>query len=71
MYVSVEQGTGCIGYYPRGGAAVMNIDAGWQGETLQDNLERRGVSRRDFMKLCSGLAAVFTLVLPLARGQKS
>ncbi len=26
----------------------MNIDAGWQGETLQDNLERRGVSRRDF-----------------------
>lgn len=44
----------------------MNIDAGWQGETLQDNLERRGVSRRDFMKLCSGLAAVFTFGAPIS-----
>jgi len=32
---------------------------GWQEPTLAENLARAGVSRRDFMKFCGGLAAVF------------
>ena len=32
---------------------------GWQEPTLAENLERAGVSRRDFLKFCGGLAAVF------------
>ena len=33
---------------------------GWQEPTLAENLERSGVSRRDFLKFCGGLAAAFT-----------
>lgn len=32
---------------------------GWQQPTLGENLARAGVRRRDFLKYCSGLAAVF------------
>ncbi|MCL2481944.1 MAG: hydrogenase small subunit [Propionibacteriaceae bacterium] len=32
---------------------------GWQEPTLAENLERAGVSRRDFLKFCGGLAAAF------------
>jgi len=32
---------------------------GWQEPTLAENLARAGVSRRDFLKFCGGLAAVF------------
>ena len=32
---------------------------GWLQPTLAENLERAGVSRRDFLKFCGGLAAVF------------
>ena len=46
------------------GRVRMNLGGSWQGETLRDNLERRGVSRRDFMKLCGGLAAVFAFGSP-------
>ncbi|GAB2500400.1 Uptake hydrogenase small subunit precursor [Corynebacterium atrinae] len=42
----------------------MNLVDSWQGETLRDNLERRGVSRRDFMKMCAGLAAIFATGAP-------
>lgn len=48
----------------------MNLGSGWQEGTLLDNLLKRGVERRDFMKLCSSLAAVFTLgtkTFPAAR----
>lgn len=46
----------------------MSIDVGgWQEPTLGENLERAGVSRRDFMKFCSGLAAVFAAGSPIAQ----
>lgn len=32
---------------------------GWQEPTLAENLARAGVSRRDFLKYCGGLAAAF------------
>ena len=32
---------------------------GWQEPTLAENLARAGVSRRDFVKYCGGLAALF------------
>ena len=32
---------------------------GWQEPTLAENLERAGVSRRDFLKYCGSLAAIF------------
>jgi hydrogenase small subunit len=38
------------------------------GEKVSDLLERRGVSRRDFMKFCSAMAA--SLALPPAFGAK-
>ncbi|MBU4336150.1 MAG: hydrogenase small subunit [Actinobacteria bacterium] len=34
---------------------------GWQESTLGENLARAGVKRRDFLKFCGGLAAVFAL----------
>ncbi|MCG2801855.1 MAG: hydrogenase small subunit [Cellulomonas sp.] len=34
---------------------------GWQEPTLGENLTRAGVKRRDFLKFCGGLAAVFAL----------
>lgn len=34
---------------------------GWQRGTLGENLERAGVSRRDFLKFCGHLAAVISL----------
>lgn len=36
----------------------------WQPGTLAQNLERAGVSRRDFVKFCSGLAAIFAVGTP-------
>ncbi|MDR1767074.1 MAG: hydrogenase small subunit [Propionibacteriaceae bacterium] len=33
---------------------------GWQGATLGENLVKAGVDRRDFLKFCGGLAAVFS-----------
>ena len=32
---------------------------GWQEPTLAENLERSGVTRRDFLAFCGGLAAIF------------
>ncbi len=46
----------------------MNIGHGWRGETLAENLERSGVSRRDFMKFCGGLAAIFAAGTPAMAG---
>ncbi|WIM68285.1 hydrogenase small subunit [Corynebacterium breve] len=37
----------------------------WQGGTLQENLERKGVKRRDFIKLCGSLAAIFAVGAPI------
>lgn len=44
----------------------MNFGANWQGATLAENLELRGVPRRDFLKMCGGLAGVFAVGSPLA-----
>ncbi|WP_034649953.1 hydrogenase small subunit [Corynebacterium vitaeruminis] len=44
----------------------MDIPGTWGNGTLIENLERKGVSRRDFMKMCSGLAAIFAVGAPLA-----
>lgn len=44
----------------------MNFGAHWQGETLAENLELRGVPRRDFLKMCGALAGVFAVGTPLA-----
>ncbi|MDO5097625.1 MAG: hydrogenase small subunit [Corynebacterium sp.] len=44
----------------------MHLLDTWQGGTLAENLERKGVKRRDFMKMCAGLAAVFATGVPLA-----
>ncbi len=41
---------------------------GWQAPTLGENLTQAGVKRRDFLKYCGGLAAVFTLGQPLVAG---
>lgn len=38
----------------------------WRDETLEENLEREGVSRRDFMKMCSSMAAIFAVGAPVA-----
>ena len=44
---------------------------GWREPTLAENLARAGVSRRDFLKYCGGLAAIFatgsTVLGPLAK----
>ncbi len=37
----------------------------WQGGTLRENLERKGIERRDFMKMCAGLAAIFAVGAPI------
>lgn len=34
---------------------------GWQEQTLAENLARAGVERRDFLKFCGGLAAIFAM----------
>ncbi|AKK02508.1 hydrogenase small subunit [Corynebacterium epidermidicanis] len=44
----------------------MNIGSLWQGDTLAENLEQQGIARRDFMKLCGGLAAIFAVGAPTA-----
>ncbi|MCI5825807.1 MAG: hydrogenase small subunit [Arcanobacterium sp.] len=36
----------------------------WQPGTLAENLARAGVSRRDFLKFCGGLAAIFAVGTP-------
>ncbi|MDF5820239.1 hydrogenase small subunit [Corynebacterium felinum] len=43
----------------------MHLLDTWQGETLKENLERKGVTRRDFMKMCASMAAIFTVGVPL------
>ncbi|QGU02713.1 Uptake hydrogenase small subunit precursor [Corynebacterium kalinowskii] len=45
----------------------MNFGANWQGKTLADNLELRGVPRRDFLKMCGALAGVYAVGSPLAQ----
>ena len=37
----------------------------WQPGTLASNLDHAGVSRRDFMKFCGGLAAIFAVGTPV------
>ncbi len=47
----------------------MNYDfSGWQQGTLADNLQRAGVSRRDLLKYCGGLTAIFALGSPALAG---
>lgn len=41
---------------------------GWQEGTLAENLQRAGVSRRDFLKYCGGLAAIFAVGTPVLSG---
>lgn len=36
----------------------------WREGTLADNLASAGVSRRDFVKYCAGLAAIFAVGTP-------
>ena len=36
----------------------------WQAGTLAENIAKAGVSRRDFMKFCSGLAAIYAVGTP-------
>lgn len=47
----------------------LGLDSGWHAGTLEENLERNGFKRRDFMKMCGGLAAVFALGVPVAGGR--
>jgi hydrogenase small subunit len=44
----------------------MHLLDTWQKGTLAENLEKKGVSRRDFMKMCSSMAAIFAVGAPLA-----
>lgn len=44
----------------------MDMFNSWQGKDLRENLERRGVDRRDFLKMCGGLAAIFAVGAPLS-----
>ncbi|MBN9643989.1 hydrogenase small subunit [Corynebacterium mendelii] len=47
---------------------MSDLAPGWQGENLRENLLRRGFSRRDFLKMCSSMAAVYAVGTPLAGG---
>ena len=50
----------------------MNYDVqGWQPGTLAENLERAGVSRRDFLAYCGGIAAIFATGSPAAAERMS
>ena len=51
--------------YQEGEIVGYNITP-WQPGTLADNLINAGVSRRDFMKFCAGLAAIFAVGTPRA-----
>ncbi|WP_448852825.1 hydrogenase small subunit [Corynebacterium sp. 335C] len=46
----------------------MEFEGQWRPGTLADNLAARGVKRRDFMKFCSGLAAIFAAGTPMFSG---
>lgn len=46
----------------------MDVIAPWTSGTLAENLAARGVKRRDFMKFCSGLAAIFATGAPMFTG---
>ena len=37
----------------------------WQDGTLGDNLEKAGVSRRDFLGFCTKMAAIFAVASPI------
>ena len=43
----------------------------WQEGSLADNIAKAGVSRRDFMKFCSGLAAIFAVGTPAMANAKA
>lgn len=47
---------------------MLGLDTGWHSGTLAENLEKRGVSRRDFMKWAGRLAAIFTVGAPALGG---
>ncbi|XCB28940.1 twin-arginine translocation signal domain-containing protein [Arcanobacterium hippocoleae] len=36
----------------------------WQKGTLSENIKRAGVSRRDFLKFCTALAAIYSVGTP-------
>lgn len=44
----------------------MNLLDTWQTGTLAENLEKKGVSRRDFMKMCAGFASIFAVGSPMS-----
>lgn len=44
----------------------MLLQDTWQSGTLWENLSKKGVKRRDFLKMCSSMAAVFAVGAPLA-----
>lgn len=46
----------------------MDFGGSWVSGTLAENLAARGVKRRDFMKFCSGLAAIFATGSPMFAG---
>lgn len=43
----------------------------WRGGTLAQNIAKAGVSRRDFMKFCSSLAAIFAVGTPIMSQAKA
>ncbi|WP_151549834.1 MULTISPECIES: hydrogenase small subunit [Corynebacterium] len=46
----------------------MHLANSWQGKNLRENLEMRGVPRRDFLKLCGAMAGVFATGVPVMSG---
>lgn len=49
----------------------MHLLDTWQGGTLAENLEKKGVSRRDFMKMCAGFAAIFAVGTPTIKAAQA
>lgn len=47
-----------------GNGACMNLLGQWHKRTLRENLEFQGVDRRDFLKMCGAMAAVFATGSP-------
>ncbi len=43
----------------------MHLLDTWQSGTLVENLEKKGFSRRDFMKMCAGFASIFAVGAPM------
>lgn len=60
-----EAGSGAGSPWGESPEELFGLPGVWQKRTLWENLQHKGVSRRDFMKMCSGLAAVFATGVPL------